>query len=46
MTTGVTQAFETGADVPEVCRAPLRDLLVACADTKLLLGYHYGEWTF
>lgn len=24
----------------------LRDLLVACADTKLLLGYHYGEWTF
>jgi phenylacetate-CoA oxygenase PaaI subunit len=25
---------------------PLRDLLIACADTKLLLGYHYGEWTF
>ncbi|MEX0690622.1 MAG: Phenylacetic acid catabolic protein [Gemmatimonadales bacterium] len=24
----------------------LRDLLIACADTKLLLGYHYGEWTF
>lgn len=24
----------------------LRDLLTACADTKLLLGYHYGEWTF
>jgi ring-1,2-phenylacetyl-CoA epoxidase subunit PaaC len=24
----------------------LRNLLVACADTKLLLGYHYGEWTF
>ena len=24
----------------------LRDLLSACADTKLLLGYHYGEWTF
>jgi ring-1,2-phenylacetyl-CoA epoxidase subunit PaaC len=24
----------------------LRELLVACADTKLLLGYHYGEWTF
>ena len=25
---------------------PLRDLLIACADTKLLMGYHYGEWTF
>jgi ring-1,2-phenylacetyl-CoA epoxidase subunit PaaC len=24
----------------------LRDLLIACADTKLLMGYHYGEWTF
>lgn len=24
----------------------LRNLIVACADTKLLLGYHYGEWTF
>ena len=24
----------------------LRHLLTACADTKLLLGYHYGEWTF
>jgi ring-1,2-phenylacetyl-CoA epoxidase subunit PaaC len=24
----------------------LRHLLLACADTKLLLGYHYGEWTF
>jgi ring-1,2-phenylacetyl-CoA epoxidase subunit PaaC len=32
--------------VPPACREPLRDLLIACADTKLLLGYHYGEWTF
>ena len=32
--------------VPDGCREPLRDLLVACADTKLLMGYHYGEWTF
>ena len=32
--------------LPEGCREPLRDLLIACADTKLLLGYHYGEWTF
>lgn len=46
MTTGAKQEFETGAAVPEAARAPLRDLLVACADTKLLMGYHYGEWTF
>lgn len=32
--------------LPAACREPLRDLLIACADTKLLLGYHYGEWTF
>jgi len=44
--TDVRPQFETGADVPDACRTPLRDLLVACADTKLLLGYHYGEWTF
>lgn len=33
-------------NLPAECREPLRDLLVACADTKLLMGYHYGEWTF
>jgi 1,2-phenylacetyl-CoA epoxidase catalytic subunit len=32
--------------LPPECREPLRDLLIACADTKLLMGYHYGEWTF
>lgn len=32
--------------MPVECREPLRDLLIACADTKLLMGYHYGEWTF
>lgn len=26
--------------------ASLRTTLVALSDTKLLLGYHYGEWTF
>ena len=26
--------------------AALRSTLVALSDTKLLLGYHYGEWTF
>ncbi len=38
--------FESTDDMSELCRAGLRHLLVACADTKLLLGYHYGEWTF
>jgi 1,2-phenylacetyl-CoA epoxidase catalytic subunit len=28
------------------CRTALRNLLSSIADTKLLLGYHYGEWTF
>ena len=28
------------------CAKGLRHLLLACVDTKLLLGYHYGEWTF
>ena len=28
------------------CPDGLRHLITACADTKLLLGYHYGEWTF
>lgn len=32
--------------LPQDCREPLRNLLIACADTKLLMGYHYGEWTF
>jgi ring-1,2-phenylacetyl-CoA epoxidase subunit PaaC len=30
----------------DACALGLRQLLLACADTKLLLGYHYGEWTF
>ncbi|RMF66416.1 MAG: hypothetical protein D6743_06410 [Calditrichaeota bacterium] len=38
--------FESTEGMSETCRAALRDLLVAIADTKLLLGYHYGEWTF
>jgi ring-1,2-phenylacetyl-CoA epoxidase subunit PaaC len=28
------------------CASGLRHALIACADTKLLLAYHYGEWTF
>jgi len=42
---GQLSATET-TGLPAECREPLRDLLIACADTKLLMGYHYGEWTF
>ncbi len=38
--------FESTEGMSEECREALRHLLIACADTKLLLGYHYGEWTF
>lgn len=34
------------ADLNEAVRPALLSLLRACADTKLLLGYHYLEWTF
>jgi phenylacetate-CoA oxygenase PaaI subunit len=30
----------------EAVREVLRTTIVALSDTKLLLGYHYGEWTF
>ncbi len=34
------------ADGFEAPRDALRTAVVALSDTKLLLGYHYGEWTF
>ncbi|HEY7462137.1 MAG TPA: Phenylacetic acid catabolic protein [Gemmatimonadota bacterium] len=40
------QAREGKELVPETARRGFRSSLLACADTKLLLGYHYGEWTF
>ena len=40
------QTFESTDGLTENCKTALRDLMLACADTKLLLGYHYGEWTF
>jgi phenylacetate-CoA oxygenase PaaI subunit len=43
---GELRPFATASELPEDCRRALRNLLIACADTKLLLGYHYGEWTF
>lgn len=38
--------FESIEGLNDAARRGLRNLLLACADTKLLLGYHYGEWTF
>lgn len=45
MTDATTQVSSV-ADLSEECAQGLRHLLLAAADTKLLLGYHYGEWTF
>jgi ring-1,2-phenylacetyl-CoA epoxidase subunit PaaC len=38
--------FESTDTMSAECKSALRNLILACADTKLLLGYHYGEWTF
>jgi len=38
--------FESLEGMSEACAQGLGNLLWALADTKLLLGYHYGEWTF
>jgi phenylacetate-CoA oxygenase PaaI subunit len=46
MTTSTAREFESTQGMSDACRDGLRNLLIACADTKLLLGYHYGEWTF
>ncbi len=41
-----SKEFESIDGMSAECKQALRNLLIACADTKLLLGYHYGEWTF
>ena len=46
MNTVTTPKHETTNDLDEASKAALHRLLRAIADTKLLLGYHYGEWTF
>jgi 1,2-phenylacetyl-CoA epoxidase catalytic subunit len=38
--------YDSIADLAADAATGLRNVLLACADTKLLLGYHYGEWTF
>lgn len=40
------QTFASAKNLPADCREALHALLLATADTKLLLGFHYGEWTF
>lgn len=46
MTTEAKVEFESTEGMSDLCAAGLRNTLMACADTKLMLGYHYGEWTF
>lgn len=40
------KTFSSAKELPENLREHVRQLLLAVADTKLLLGFHYGEWTF
>lgn len=46
MTGARGQEFESLEGLDPAARTGLNQLLWAVADTKLLLGYHYGEWTF
>lgn len=44
--TQTAKQYDSTEGMSEACATGLRNLLTACADTKLMLGYHYGEWTF
>lgn len=46
MKTEAKVEFDSTEGMSDLCRTALRNTLMACADTKLMLGYHYGEWTF
>lgn len=46
MTSKAKKQFATTEGMNLGCKTALRNLLIALADTRLLLGYHYGEWTF
>jgi len=46
MTDAVRQEYESLDGLSTEAADGLHALLWALADTKLLLGYHYGEWTF
>ncbi|MDZ7360626.1 MAG: phenylacetate-CoA oxygenase subunit PaaI [candidate division KSB1 bacterium] len=41
-----TPSFSSAKALPNDCREAVRTLLLAIADTKMFLGFHYGEWTF
>lgn len=41
-----TKMYESTEGLSPTGKSALRNLILACADTKLLLGFHYGEWTF
>jgi len=38
--------FKSAAELPAQTREAVHALLLALADSKLFLGFHYGEWTF
>ncbi|MCG3156738.1 MAG: hypothetical protein DKINENOH_03362 [bacterium] len=38
--------FKSAAELSPKSRDYLRALMIALSDTKMLLGFHYGEWTF
>lgn len=40
------KTYPSAKDLPENLREHVRRLLLAIADAKLLLGFHYAEWTF
>jgi len=44
--TQTAKQYDSTEGMSPACADGLRNLLTACADTKLILGYHYGEWTF
>ena len=46
MSDATMREFESLEGLGEAAAEGLHHLLWALADTKLLLGYHYGEWTF
>ena len=46
VTTETKVEFESTEGMSDLCTKGLQNTLMACADTKLMLGYHYGEWTF
>jgi phenylacetate-CoA oxygenase PaaI subunit len=46
MTDATVHEYDSLDAMPAPAADGLYNLLWALADTKLLLGYHYGEWTF